>query len=60
MLSSRAVLPTFGLGKQPGGDGVYQRALAILKKALGPDHSHVATALENHADMLRETGRETR
>ena len=58
--AKRAVLPTFGLGKQPGDDDDYQRALAILKKALGPDHSHVATALENHADMLRETGRDAR
>ncbi len=36
---------------------LYQRALAIWEKALGPEHPNVATALENYAALLRETGR---
>ncbi len=35
----------------------YQRALAIVEKALGPEHPHVATTLENYAALLRETAR---
>ncbi|MEE9269663.1 MAG: tetratricopeptide repeat protein, partial [Candidatus Krumholzibacteria bacterium] len=34
-----------------------KRSLAIREKALGPEHPHVATALENYARLLRETGR---
>ncbi len=30
------------------------------EKALGPEHPHVATSLENYAGLLRETGREDR
>ncbi len=29
----------------------------IYEKALGPDHPHVATSLENYAALLRKTGR---
>ncbi len=36
---------------------LYQRALAIRDKALGPDHPHVAQSLENYAALLRKTGR---
>ncbi len=36
---------------------LYQRALAIWEKTLGPDHPDVATSLENYAALLRETGR---
>jgi hypothetical protein len=28
-----------------------------MEKALGPDHPNVATALENHTDLLREMKR---
>jgi tetratricopeptide (TPR) repeat protein len=35
---------------------LYQRALAIWEKALGPDHPDVATALENYAVLLRKMG----
>jgi hypothetical protein len=35
---------------------LYQRALAIREKALGPEHPSVATSLENYAVLLRETG----
>ena len=30
-----------------------ERSLAILEKALGPDHPHVATALHNLAGLLK-------
>ena len=36
---------------------LYQRALAIREKALGPEPPAVATSLENYADLLRKTGR---
>ena len=36
---------------------LFQRALAIREKALGPDHPNVALSLENYAALLRETGR---
>ncbi len=36
---------------------LYQRALAIREKALGPEHPDVATSLENYAALLRETAR---
>ena len=36
---------------------LYQRALAILEKALGSDHPNLATSLENYAALLRKTER---
>ena len=36
---------------------LYQRALAIWEKALGPEHPSVATCLENYAALLKEMGR---
>ncbi len=30
---------------------------AIWEKALGPEHPHVATSLENYASLLRQTAR---
>ncbi len=44
-------------GRYAKAEPLYQRALAIAEKALGPDHPHVATALENYAALLRKTGR---
>ena len=35
-----------------------KRALAIVEKALGPEHPIVAQFLENYAALLRETERE--
>ncbi len=32
-------------------------SLAIVEKALGPEHPDVAQILENYAALLRETGR---
>ncbi len=34
-----------------------KRALAIVEKALGPEHPQVAASLENYAALRRETGR---
>ncbi len=36
---------------------VYKRSLAIRQRALGPEHPHVATSLENYAALLRGTAR---
>ncbi len=36
---------------------LYERALTIFEKALGPERPDVATALENYAALPRETGR---
>ncbi len=36
---------------------LYQRALVIAEKALGPDHPDVATLLENYATLLRRVKR---
>jgi tetratricopeptide (TPR) repeat protein len=38
---------------------LYKRALAILEKALGPDHPDVATALNNLANLYPARGRYT-
>jgi len=46
-------------GKYAEAAPLYQRALAIREKALGPDHPDVATALENYAGLLRKTRRES-
>ncbi len=40
-----------------GAEPLYQHSLAILEKALGPEHPHVATTLENYAELLRKTNR---
>ncbi len=44
-------------GKYADAEPLYKRALAIWEKALGPEHPHVATSLENYAALLRKTGR---
>ncbi len=36
---------------------LHKRALAIMEKALGPEHPDVASSLENYAALLRETAR---
>ena len=36
---------------------LYRRSLAILERALGPDHPDVATSLENLAALYRATQR---
>ncbi|MDA2913832.1 tetratricopeptide repeat protein [Acidobacteriia bacterium AH_259_A11_L15] len=44
-------------GKYPEAEPLYQRALAIWEKALGPEHPFVAQGLENYAVLLRKTNR---
>ena len=36
---------------------LYQRALAMREKALGPDHPHTAVSVRNYARFLRQRGR---
>ena len=43
--------------KEATANSIYQRALEIREKALGPDQPDVATSLENYAVLLRETKR---
>ncbi len=45
-------------GKYAEAEPLYQRALGIVEKALGPEHPHVAQSLENYAALLRKTGRD--
>ncbi len=45
-------------GKYAEAEPLYKRSLAIKEKALGPEHPHVATGLENYAALLRKTNRE--
>ena len=44
-------------GEYAQAEPLCQRALAILQKALGPEHPNLATALENYALLLREMKR---
>ena len=44
-------------GKYGEAEPLYQRALAIWEKALGPEHPNVATCLENYAALLKKMGR---
>ncbi len=44
-------------GKYAEAEPLLKRALAIVEKALGPEHPDVAASLENYAALLRETGR---
>ena len=44
-------------GRYAEAEPLHKRSLAILEKALGPEHPNVATSLENYAALLRETGR---
>ena len=41
-------------GKLKEAEPLYGRIVAVLEKALGPDHPHVAAGLNNHAELLRE------
>ncbi len=44
-------------GRYAEAEPQFKRSLAILEKALGPEHPSFATSLENYAALLRETGR---
>ncbi len=44
-------------GRYAEAEPLFQRALAINEKALGPEHPDVAQSLENYAALLRQTAR---
>ena len=44
-------------GKYAEAEPLYKRSLGIREQTLGPDHSHVATSLENYTALLREAAR---
>ena len=44
-------------GRYADAEPLYKRSLAIYEKALGPDHPHVATALNNLAQLYQAQGR---
>ena len=44
-------------GRYAEAEPLYQRSLMIREKAVGPEHPHVATSLENYAALFRETAR---
>ena len=46
-------------GNVPAAERLFRRALAIAEKAHGPDSHHTADALENLADLLTQTGRQS-
>ncbi len=45
-------------GNYAQAEPLYQRALAIREKALGPEHPHVAMVLENYAALLHKLNRD--
>ncbi len=46
-------------GKYPEAEPLFEKALAIAEKALGPEHPDVATGLNNLAELYRAQGRYT-
>ena len=44
-------------GRYAEAEPLYQRALAISEKALGPEHPDVAKSLNNLAELFRAQGR---
>ena len=46
-------------GDVAGAERLFRRALAIAEKAHGPETPQTASALENLADLLAQTGRES-
>ena len=44
-------------GQYAKAEPLYQRALAIWEKALGPEHPELLKSLENYAVLLRDIGR---
>ena len=45
-------------GKYAEAEPLYVRVLAILEKALGPEHPDLAESLKNYAALLQKMGRE--
>lgn len=56
-LLNQAGFYSFERGQYKEAAPFYQQALSIDEKALGPDHSKVATDLNNLAELYREQGR---
>ncbi|HEY5174201.1 MAG TPA: tetratricopeptide repeat protein [Terriglobales bacterium] len=56
MVLNNTALSLEDAGDYAGAEPLYRRALALNEKALGPDHTDVATNLNNLADLLREKG----
>ena len=50
-------VPYHKQGKYAQAEPFLQRALAIVEKALGPDHPNVARVLESYAQLLRQMKR---
>ena len=46
-----------GRAEYPTAEPLYERALAIAEKALGPEHPNTATSLNNLAELYRSQGR---
>ena len=46
-------------GKLVEAEPLYQRALTILEKSLGPEHPNVAAGLNNLASLLKVNGSTT-
>jgi tetratricopeptide (TPR) repeat protein len=46
-------------GKYEQAISLFQRSITIQEKSLGPDNPKLASTLENYANLLRKTGRET-
>ena len=44
-------------GKYAEAEPLYEASLAIMEKALGPEHPHLATSLEKYAALLRKNER---
>ncbi len=47
----------YAQGQYSQAEPLYQRALAIREKTLGPEHPKLATSLENYAALLRKLDR---
>ena len=45
-------------GKYTEAEPLYERSLAILEKALGPEHPQVAQSLDNYAALLHKLNRD--
>jgi tetratricopeptide (TPR) repeat protein len=45
-------------GKFAEAEPLYKQALAIVEKALGPNHPNVATVCENMVDLYSQIGKE--
>ena len=49
--------PHYAEARYAEAEPLFKRSLAILEKALGPEHPDVAASLENYASLLRQTAR---